>query len=419
MTTERTGRGSQPLPGGSCYLRCEGIRLRTASEHASRGPEATLAEGPSPQEVTLTATTAPTRTRSPFLERLEGLDGLRAVAVGLVIAGHVGVPYLKLGGVVGVTIFFTLSGYLITRLLLAEHDGHGRIAVGSFYARRLLRLAPAFLVMVAVVGVVVRLAGLSLRHYALEAVLSLGYVANFARIGGIDMGPLGHTWSLAVEEQFYLVWPFLLVLLLRRRLSAWLPWVLSAVIVVSLVLRYAFIGDYLRAHDALDVNAYALGMGALVAVLARSGRRLSRLPAWLGPAGIVLALIPQAPDLATLYPLSVAISPLAAVATAAVLVTTQNAGGPAVLRARWMRWVGTRSYAIYLWHYPLLLLLPSERWREKALVVAVSVLAAVVSRRVVELPALRLKRHFERVPVVAGCAATAPAPAVWDSAAAA
>ncbi|CCG04996.1 acyltransferase family protein [Blastococcus saxobsidens] len=364
----------------------------------------------------MTATIASTAQRPTTLgpdgpstvERLDALDGLRAVAIGLVLLGHLAVPYLQLGGAVGVTVFFTLSGFLITRLLLVEHERHGVIRLRAFYARRLLRLAPAFVAMVAVVGIVVNAVGLSLRHYALEAALSLGYVANIARINGVDMGPLGHTWSLAVEEQFYLVWPVVLLLILRRRLaSAWMPWLLGGIIAASLLVRYANLDDYMRSHDALDVNAYALAIGAFVAVLAHSGRRLPRIPAWVGLAGIVLTLVPQAPDLPTLYPMSVAVSPLAAVATATVLVSCHHSGGPALLRLPLMRWGGVHSYAIYLWHYPLLLLMPSDRWREKALIMVISVIAAVLSRHLVELPALRLKHRFERVPVVA---ATAPAP---------
>jgi peptidoglycan/LPS O-acetylase OafA/YrhL len=328
------------------------------------------------------------------------LDGLRAVAVGLVLLGHLYVPYLRLGGSVGVTIFFTLSGYLITRLLLTEHESHGRIALGAFFARRALRLVPALAVVVAVVGVVVAVLGLPLRQYALQSAFALGYVSNAARMAGFDMGPLGHTWSLAVEEQFYLIWPLLLLVLLRGRLRRWVPGLLGLAVGASLLLRYANLDDYLRSHDALDVNAYALGIGALVAVFAARGR-LPAIPGWVGPAGIVVSLVPQASTLETLYPLSVAIAPLAAISTAAILVSVHRTGGPEWLCAAPMRWVGIRSYAIYLWHYPLLLLMPSDRWREKALVLAATVVLATLSRRFVELPAMRLKRRFEKVPVAA------------------
>jgi peptidoglycan/LPS O-acetylase OafA/YrhL len=302
---------------------------------------------------------------------------------------------LRLGGVTGVTIFFTLSGFLITRLLLAEHESQGRIALGAFYARRALRLVPAFAVMVAVMGVVVWSLGMPVREYILQSALALGYVSNIARINEVNMGPLGHTWSLAVEEQFYLVWPLLLVFLLRGRLRSWIVPLLALSVVGSLALRYANLSDYFRSHDALDVNVFALGLGALVAVFAHTRERLPAIPSWVPVAVIVACLVPQASSDEEFFPLSVAISPLTALATAALLVSVHNSDGPAWLRSRPMQWFGVRSYAIYLWHAPLLMF--GHGWGEKAVVLAVSVVLAMLSRTYVEQPALKLKRRFEKV----------------------
>jgi hypothetical protein len=146
------------------------------------------------------------------------LDGLRAVAVLLVIAYHAGFPVANDGGNAGVTAFFVLSGYLITRLLRQEHDGTGRIDLPAFYRRRAARLAPALLVVAAFIVVVGILHGWS-GDWRLGLVATVLYAGNWVEAFGGQIGPFGHTWTLAIEEQFYLIWP-LLVLLGRR----WLIW---------------------------------------------------------------------------------------------------------------------------------------------------------------------------------------------------
>ena len=145
------------------------------------------------------------------------LDGLRGIAILAVLAAHTGVPgFADGGGGAGVTLFFVLSGYLITSLLLAERDKNGRVDLRAFYVRRALRLLPA-LAAVLVVVVVLLLAGLAPAaavadtNYAIVIAGVVAYVANWVAVAGQSIGMLGHTWSLAVEEQFYIVWPAMLL----------------------------------------------------------------------------------------------------------------------------------------------------------------------------------------------------------------
>lgn len=142
-----------------------------------------------------------------------GLDALRGVAVLAVMLGHVNVTGFDSGGWVGVNVFFVLSGFLVTALLLKEHGQSGSIDLIAFYRRRFLRLMPAFVLVVVVVSAVRIFVGDD--HIRANAAASLLYYSNWYRIvSGDDMGPLAHTWSLAIEEQFYLVWPLVLLLLL-------------------------------------------------------------------------------------------------------------------------------------------------------------------------------------------------------------
>src|SRR5450830_2138130 len=178
---------------------------------------------------------------TPSFDYLRGLDGLRALAVLLVLVAHLGLNEAIPGGF-GVTVFFFISGLLITRLLLAEHAQQGRIAVGRFYARRLIRLYPALLVAVLVATLVLTLSGAVVGWDKLAA--ALFYYANYYGIyvtfglnrDGFD--PFSILWSLAVEEQYYLVFPFICVALLAgtanlRRFS----WVLAGSVALVLVWR--------------------------------------------------------------------------------------------------------------------------------------------------------------------------------------
>ena len=129
----------------------------------------------------------------------------------MVLAGHIGIPRIARAGTVGVSVFFVLSGFLITRLLLEEHRATGAVRFGNFYARRALRLLPAMAVMLAIVGTWGAVSG-EINAPVLWPAL---YLSNIAVASGVDVGVFTHTWSLALEEQFYLVWPLVLLWALR------------------------------------------------------------------------------------------------------------------------------------------------------------------------------------------------------------
>ncbi|MEV6595227.1 acyltransferase family protein [Actinoplanes sp. NPDC051346] len=284
------------------------------------------------------------------------IEGLRAVAVLLVVAYHCGLPVH--GGYVGVDVFFVISGFLITGLLLREARGTGTVSIPRFYARRALRLLPASTV---VVVATVAAAALWLPPLRLSAILSDAlhtaiYAMNYrlAAVGtdylqaDAEPSPLQHFWSLAVEEQFYLVWPLLIIVFIRRRgLGA----VLSLLTVGSLALAlwqtrenagWAYFGAHTRAWE--------LGIGALLALTAL------RLPRWCVPAGLVAVAASAVVYTAqTPFPGYAALLPV--LGTAAVIAggTGRSAG---VLGHPGLQAVGRLSYSWYLWHWPVLLIAP-------------------------------------------------------------
>ncbi len=246
---------------------------------------------------------------------MPGLDGLRAIAVLAVIAFHVQLGWAP-GGLLGVGVFFTLSGYLITDLLLSPWTTSGRLHLAEFWMRRARRLLPALFVMLAVVTAWVtiadrvRLASLRGTVAAASTYWSNWYVivkgqSYFARFAPPQ--PLDHLWSLAVEEQFYLIWPWLLlagVFVIRRRGAAALRWLalptfaMAAASAVAAVLLYHPGFDATRIYEGTDTRASGLLIGAALAMLwpssraATAGRSGQRLLDLSGFAGLAVILVP-------------------------------------------------------------------------------------------------------------------------------
>lgn len=350
--------------------------------------------------------------------RVAGLDGLRAVAVVLVIVYHVE-PDAVPGGSVAVDVFFTLSGFVITRLLVTEYARTGRIGLGSFYRRRWLRLGPAMLVMCAVTALLSVALPLPLFDGAwTAAALAAVSVVNLVRAGESGpysdlTSPLSHTWSLGVEEQFYLAWPLLLLVLLRhttaRKVLAWV----AALCVLPLLWRLA-LWDPTAAHriyNGPDTRADQLLIGALLAVVLARLRaddpRLALLRRWAArlcwPALALLGLIAwQIPisEASAWNPVWYTVGFTVAAVLSATVVAALDLGPRSwpsrLLSIAALAWAGRNlSYGMYLWHYPVIRLLSDLGVTDDHLLPAgltATVAAALASYALVERPLLRRDR---------------------------
>lgn len=323
--------------------------------------------------MTAVAPAARSTAERPKTKRLD-IQGLRAVAVLAVIANHVfGFPG---GGFVGVDVFFVVSGFVITSVMLREHELNGRIDFVRFYKHRARRILPAAAVTLAVtVGVAVLVYLPQRAHGVLvDAVWAVLFAANwrFASNGtdywgkGTPVSPLQHYWSLAVEEQFYFIWPAIVALALvafrtsrgsgRGRLALALG-VVTAASFASSVLETAASPAW--AYFSTSSRAWELCLGALLAVgagaFARLSPRVRTLLAWVGLGGIAVSFMAITKESAFPAPWAA----LPAMATAFVIVsgTGGTARGVAVLTNRPMTYVGDRSYSLYLWHFPVVVLL--------------------------------------------------------------
>jgi peptidoglycan/LPS O-acetylase OafA/YrhL len=336
---------------------------------------------------------------------MPGLDGLRAIAVLAVIAFHLN-PDWAPGGLLGVGVFFTLSGYLITDLLLGQRAATGSLELGQFWIRRARRLLPAVFLMIAVVVAWVTLLDPSrlpaLRGDVLAATF---YVSNwwniireasyFARFG--PPPPLDHLWSLAVEEQFYLIWPWFLLIVLRftrgrpvvaGAILTGLTLAGSALSAAAMWLIYQPGVDPTRVYEGTDTRAFGLLIGAVLAMVwpsRRLGADLARrwriLLDGVGTVGLVVIalLIWRTNEFSpSLYHGGIVLLSVATAATVAALVHPASLLGVAV---GWkpLRWLGVRSYGIYLWHWPIIVLTAPSLQERPSLSLQVAQVAATIA----------------------------------------
>jgi peptidoglycan/LPS O-acetylase OafA/YrhL len=359
---------------------------------------------------------------SPVGERLsyvKGLDGIRAFAVGAVMAFHGGVTHVT-GGFLGVDVFFCLSGFLITSLLLGEARHTGTIRLGAFWARRARRLLPALFLVLCFVGLYAWLAAPPGAYpgLRLDSLATLLYVANWHFIlegqtyfqAALAPSPLTHTWSLAIEEQFYLVWPIVVLAIVKLRRSPATVLVVAAVGAVASTAWMAWLhrggGDPTRLYYGTDTHAMTMLTGAALAaalVLVTKGRDPSSIRA-RGSLNLVVQVLGfgGAAVLAVMALKVTGTTPwlykggflVAGVATAAIIlsvVAVPRGVLSAILGLGPIRYLGRISYGLYLWHYPLFLWLDHERTglygvRLLALRVGVTLLVATASFYLVERP---------------------------------
>ena len=353
------------------------------------------------------------------------IEGLRAVAIVAVLLCHAGVPFLA-GGYVGVDVFFVISGFLITRLLIGELDRSGTISLRGFYARRAKRLLPLSAVLLVTVAVLsmILLSPLRDTEVAGDIVSSALYVANwhfaaqsvdyFAQ--GLEPSPVLHLWSLAIEEQFYLVWPGLILAttwLWRRRGRSVRPvlWVVLALILAgSLVYGIVLTGDQPAfAYFSTFARAWELALGAAIALAAavKMPRLLAVALGWAGVAAIVYACFAftgetEFPGTAALVPTLGAAALIfsgTALAATAGGVAGGRLGAANVLGLRPVRYVGRISYSWYLWHWPAIVF-AAAIWGPR-LSVAAGLAAVAVSWIPTQLTHMLIEDPVRRAPMLA------------------
>lgn len=357
--------------------------------------------------------------------RLAGLDGLRALAVGAVVLYHVHPTWLP-GGYLGVDVFFGISGFLITHLLITEHREHGRIALVGFWRRRAVRLLPELLLVLVVCAVTARLTapsgsglGDGLRG---DALASLAFVNNWWQIhqGADYFHHLGippllqHLWSLSVEEQFYLLWPLVLAVLLplahrrrRARVTACLAALAACSAVASLWRMHTFGGrpfGVSRAYFGTDSHSGALLAGCAAALLLPALTRLARHRPSLGPPltwcalAVLAAFAAIGPDDRVMYSWGFA---TVTTATTALCAGSATWTPPSLLEATPLRLVGRHSYGLYLWHWPVIVtataLWPTQGALQRTVELLAPLPLAVAGQRLAQRPlAAAMTRRSER-----------------------
>lgn len=357
-----------------------------------------------------------TRQRRARLRPVPGLDGLRGLAVLAVVLYHFFGDLLP-GGYLGVDMFFVLSGFLITSLLVREFAVSGRISLTDFWVRRFRRILPAALVVLCLCTALVAMIGGDLAVGIREQFLgTFFFVNNWTQIATSqtyfapnEVQVFAHYWSLAVEEQFYLLWPLLMfgAFALSRRQPKRLPIALSLVLAAASAAAMALLftpgEDPTRVYYGTDTHAFGLLIGALLSLLLTSTSKEAKADSWASTSTGVIAgtigsfaligylaqLVWMVADLEFTYRGGLVLTSLLG---AAMIWGVVRETGPLtwLFRTRVMRWLGQRSFSLYLWHWPVVMLLrelsDAPAWLLGLLSLPVSCLLAEVTYQLVENP---------------------------------
>lgn len=327
------------------------------------------------------------------------IDGLRAIAVLFVIFNHLHVSLFQ-GGFIGVDIFFVISGYLITSIIYKEMR-EDRFRIGHFYKKRVIRLAPAFFTMLAVVSIISSLLMLphELMSYFESVIYSTFLMANVymrKEVGGyfstsVEEVPLLHLWSLGVEEQFYLFWPLLLLFLIRKINVKWLIWIVISLIMLSIFYaEQQILKNAGKAYYKMPVRACEMFLGALICFLPKI--KLKGIFIQIGIYSGVLCLFATAMlfNQQTKFPGLNALVPC--LATALIIYLSQIADKQSfILGNSYSIWLGKISYPMYLWHWPLIVFcniyLIEKDPIIQILILVATICLAYLTYRYIELPA--------------------------------
>ena len=335
---------------------------------------------------------------------IPAFDGLRAVAVILVLLFHQG--YIR-GGWVGVDIFFTLSGYLITLILMTEYETTGSIAVPRFYIRRACRLLPALVVVLCVAVVLAIYLDDKIYDTEIDAVAGLLYIINYRyAFFPVDGTALGHLWSLSVEEQFYLFWPFILIALLShvgRKIALYTILILTCIVITwrFVLLAGTTHSTAYRIYFSFDTRMDEILIGCSLALWGYRPRAeaLRLLNAFLPVVvGLIVVIVVKAPVLGRL---SLSSYPLIGAAVAYTIVIVTSDAENVLVRLLSLPPIvalGRISYGVYLWHY---LIIQEVRFKSDLftnqifLIAGLTLTAAVASFWLIERPFLRLKSFYK------------------------
>ncbi|MET3613457.1 peptidoglycan/LPS O-acetylase OafA/YrhL [Rhizobium aquaticum] len=334
------------------------------------------------------------------MKYVPGYDGVRAIAIISVVVSHL-FPNSLPGGWAGVDVFFVLSGFLITTILLDEIKTTSGIDIKSFYIKRMLRLLPAFAVMLIVMTafLLITKSGRELYRFLGSVVISAAYLMNINRAFNLfEQGYLGHTWSLAMEEQFYLIWPAFLLWTFKRKPVAWIGGLICLVTAlrVYLTIRGA---DVERVYNGFDTHSDGLLIGSLL-VFFPNAMRMRELASCfvLIPLALLTGLLALAEQRTFFAPVfGWALSALSAAWM--IYAIPKNRMLRALLSLKPLVYVGKVSYAWYLWHFPVLVLSSQFLPRSQAILLTLASFGiAALSHEFVEKPFLSLKARFKRRP---------------------